>query len=69
MQSDTSQGTVIIADNGEVVNPSSTDASVRGVQDFTQALAADPRLTATTIQTVGSKGWDGFTMAIVNEIS
>jgi len=63
-------GTVIIGDNvvrdGAVVNPDSTDANVQGVRRFFDMIAQEPRLTATALQTVGSKGWDGFAMAIVN---
>jgi predicted O-methyltransferase YrrM len=62
-------GTVIIADNvvrdGEVANPHSTDESVRGIQVFNRALAAEPRVTATILQTVGIKGYDGFAIARV----
>ena len=63
-------GTVIIADNlvrdGEVVDERSTDASVKGVQAFNKVLAAESRVSATILQTVGSKGYDGFALAIVN---
>jgi predicted O-methyltransferase YrrM len=62
-------GTVIIADNvvrdGEVANPHATDEMVRGIQAFNQALAAEPRVTATVLQTVGIKGYDGFAIARV----
>jgi predicted O-methyltransferase YrrM len=62
-------GTVIIADNvvrdGEVANPASDDPRVQAVQRFTEQLADDSRLSATVIQTVGSKGYDGFAMAVV----
>lgn len=62
-------GTVIIADNvvrkGAVIEADSTDANVQGVRRFNEILAADPRLSATAIQTVGSKGYDGFTIARV----
>lgn len=62
-------GTVIIADNvvrdGEVANPDSTDPRVQAVRKFTAQLAAEPRVTATVVQTVGSKGYDGFAMAVV----
>jgi predicted O-methyltransferase YrrM len=64
-------GTLIVADNvvrqGEVLDPASTDPNVQGIQRFNQLLAAEPRLSATTIQTVGSKGYDGFTLALVSE--
>jgi predicted O-methyltransferase YrrM len=62
-------GTVIVADNvvrkGAVIDAASSDANVRGVRRFNEVLAAEPRLSATTIQTVGSKGYDGFTLARV----
>lgn len=63
-------GTLIIGDNvvrdGEVVNPRSEDDRVQGVRRFIEMMARDPRLTITALQTVGSKGWDGFTLAWVN---
>ena len=63
-------GTLIIGDNvvrdGEVTNPQSDDARVQGVRTFIEMLGEDPWLTATAIQTVGVKGWDGFTLAWVN---
>jgi predicted O-methyltransferase YrrM len=63
------RGTCIIADNvvrnGAVIDPTNEDPRVRGVRRFNELLAAEPRVTATTIQTVGSKGYDGFTIAIV----
>ena len=62
-------GTVIIGDNvvrrGAVVDPVSDDPNVRGVREFVERMAADPRLDATAIQTVGEKGWDGFSLAVV----
>ena len=62
-------GTLIVADNivrgGEVVDGSSADPSVRGVRAFFDAVAAEPRLRATAIQTVGVKGYDGFVLALV----
>ena len=63
-------GTLIIGDNvvrdGEVTNPNSTDARVLGVRRFIEMMHNDPRLTVTALQTVGIKGWDGFTLAWVN---
>lgn len=63
-------GTAIVVDNvvrkGAVADPTSTDANVRGVQRFSEQLARDTRVSATTIQTVGAKGYDGFTLAVVN---
>ena len=63
------RGTVIIADNivrkGAVTDSASSDAKVQGVRRFNEALAAEARVSATAIQTVGAKGYDGFAMAIV----
>jgi predicted O-methyltransferase YrrM len=62
-------GALIIADNvirnGAVVDPSSGDTAVRGIQRFNAAVAAEPRVTATAIQTVGVKGYDGFAVILV----
>ncbi len=62
-------GTVLVADNvvrnGGVVDPTSTDPSIRGIRRFCELLAAEPRVSATAIQTVGSKGYDGFILAVV----
>jgi predicted O-methyltransferase YrrM len=60
-------GAVILADNvvrkGEVANPDSTDANVQGMRRFMEMLAKETRVTATALQTVGTKGYDGFVMA------
>jgi len=60
---------LIIADNtvrdGAVVDRASADPSVQGIRRFHERLAAEPRVSATAIQTVGSKGYDGFTLALV----
>ena len=60
---------MIIGDNvvrdGEVINGQSDDARVLGVRRFIEMMGDNPRLTATALQTVGIKGWDGFTLAIV----
>lgn len=62
-------GGVIIADNvirdGEVTDEHSSDPRVQGVRAFMDAVRAHPRLRATALQTVGSKGWDGFAMLLV----
>jgi predicted O-methyltransferase YrrM len=62
-------GTLIVADNvirnGEVANPETTDERVRGVRLFLELAAADPRVSATAVQTVGSKGYDGFALLLV----
>ena len=63
------RGTLIIADNvvrnGAVVDTSSSDPNIQGVRRFNELLAAEPRVSATAIQTVGSKGYDGFAFALV----
>lgn len=62
-------GTLIIGDNvvreGEVTHPESKDKSVQGVRKFIELMGNNPRLTCTALQTVGLKGWDGFTLAWV----
>jgi predicted O-methyltransferase YrrM len=62
-------GSVIVVDNtvrgGAVLDAGSDDPDIVGVRRLNELLAADPRLSATTIQTVGSKGYDGFTLAVV----
>ena len=62
-------GTLIVIDNvvreGAIVDDASTDPMVQGVRAMFEMLAAEPRLSATAIQTVGSKGYDGFAMALV----
>ena len=63
------KGTLIICDNvvrdGAVIEVDSTDTSVQGARKLFEALRSEPRLAATALQTVGSKGYDGFAMAIV----
>jgi caffeoyl-CoA O-methyltransferase len=65
----TRRGSLIITDNivrgGAVIDANSADASVQGVRRFNAALAAEPRVTVSVIQTVGSKGYDGLAFAIV----
>jgi predicted O-methyltransferase YrrM len=67
----TRQGTLIIADNvvrkGAVADPESTDENVQGIRRFNEALAAEKRVTATVIQTVGSKGYDGLALILVTD--
>lgn len=62
-------GTLIIADNvvrdGAVADASSADAAVVGMRRFFDLLANEPRVVATALQTVGSKGYDGFAVALV----
>ncbi|HEV2295562.1 MAG TPA: O-methyltransferase [Tepidisphaeraceae bacterium] len=63
------RGSVIIVDNvirqGEVIDAESRDASVGGVRRLMEMMANEPRVSATAMQTVGSKGYDGFAMAVV----
>jgi predicted O-methyltransferase YrrM len=63
-------GTLIVGDNvvrdGEILDAGSDDARVRGIRRFLELVAAEPRLEATAIQTVGTKGWDGFALALVS---
>jgi predicted O-methyltransferase YrrM len=62
-------GSVIVVDNvvrsGAVIDPDSADPSVRGTRALFDAVSAEPRLSATAVQTVGTKGWDGFLIARV----
>lgn len=68
-------GSLIIADNvvrsGAILDPAAADprlgdGGVQGVRRFYEMLASEPRLSATAIQTVGSKGYDGFAVALVD---
>ncbi len=65
----TKSGSVIVVDNvvraGRVINAESGDPRIQGTRRFFERLGAEDRLIATAIQTVGSKGWDGFAIAIV----
>jgi predicted O-methyltransferase YrrM len=67
----TAPGSVIVVDNvvrkGKVIDPAAEDANVRGVRRFNEKLARSSSVNATTVQTVGSKGYDGFTLAVVKE--
>lgn len=62
-------GTTIVVDNvirgGAVLDADSTDPRVQGTRALFAAVAAEPRLTATAVQTVGGKGWNGFLLAVV----
>ncbi len=66
----TRSGGLIVADNvvrgGALVDESDADPAIVAQRDFHAQLAAEPRVEATTIQTVGAKGYDGFTLALVN---
>jgi predicted O-methyltransferase YrrM len=63
-------GGLIIVDNvvrdGAVVDPANHDPMIEGTRKLFEALAAETRVSATAVQTVGSKGWDGFVVALVN---
>jgi predicted O-methyltransferase YrrM len=62
-------GTLIVADNvvrdGKVVDPENPDPNIQGVRRFTELVAVEPRLSATVLQTVARKGYDGFAIAVV----
>jgi predicted O-methyltransferase YrrM len=63
-------GTLIVVDNvvrgGAVVDAATEDTNVQGVRQFMDVVAREPRVSATAIQTVGLKGYDGFALALVN---
>lgn len=62
-------GTVIVVDNvvreGKVIDSKSSDPDVRGTRRMAELMAAEPRLSATVLQNVGPKGYDGFVLAVV----
>jgi predicted O-methyltransferase YrrM len=62
---------VIVVDNvvrdGAVADPADGTPTVRGVREVVDLVAAEPRLDATALQTVGAKGWDGFLLALVTD--
>ncbi|WP_328387260.1 O-methyltransferase [Nocardia sp. NBC_00416] len=66
----TRPGAVIVVDNvvraGRVADETDEDPAVRASRDLVRLLADEPRLDATVMQTVGTKGWDGFAFAVVN---
>jgi predicted O-methyltransferase YrrM len=66
-------GSVIVGDNvirdGRVLDPNTSDESIKGIQRFIDLLGSEPRIDATAIQTVGSKGYDGFAIGLVVETS
>ena len=66
-------GSVIVVDNvvrkGAVLDRASTDPNVQGVRRFNELLAKTARVSATTVQTVGSKGYDGFALIRVTSAS
>ena len=60
---------MIVADNvvrrGALADPETEDRGALGMRRFHELVGAEPRVEATTIQTVGAKGWDGFTLALI----
>ena len=62
-------GTVIVGDNvvrdGQILDAESQDPDIRGIWDFLEAQGSSSVLEATAVQTVGAKGWDGFSLAVV----
>ena len=62
-------GTTIIVDNvvreGGVLDAASDDPRIQGTRALFEAVAAEPRLSATAVQTVGAKKWDGFLLAVL----
>ncbi|OKH99167.1 methyltransferase [Streptomyces sp. CB02923] len=67
----TRPGSLIIGDNvvrdGDIADAASTDPSIRGTRRFLELIAENPKLSATAVQTVGTKGYDGFSLARVIE--
>jgi predicted O-methyltransferase YrrM len=66
----TKPGSVIIVDNvvrgGSVLDADSTDSNITGTRQLFETAAAEKRVTTTAVQTVGSKGYDGYLIALVN---
>jgi predicted O-methyltransferase YrrM len=66
-------GTAIIVDNvvrdGKVIDAASEDAGIQGIRRLNELLASERRVEATAVQTVGSKGYDGFALALVTALS
>ena len=66
----TRPGSLVVVDNvvrgGAVADPKSRDASVKGVHRLVERMAGEKRVTTTVVQTVGAKGYDGFTLSVVS---
>ncbi len=62
-------GSVIVVDNvirdGRILEPAADDLQARAVRDMLEMMGENPRLDTAAIQTVGTKGWDGFALAVV----
>ena len=52
--------------DGTVIDSASPDSAVQGARQLHEAIASEPGVSATSIQTVGAKGYDGFCMVLVN---
>jgi predicted O-methyltransferase YrrM len=65
-------GSLIVVDNvvrdGRIADTSSADENIRGMQRFMDMLARETRVVASAVQTVGSKGYDGFAIAVVEQL-
>ena len=63
-------GTVIVVDNiarnGRVLDPEPNDLQAQAIRDMLAMMGAHPRLETAAIQTVGTKGWDGFAVAVIS---
>jgi predicted O-methyltransferase YrrM len=63
-------GSVIVVDNvvreGRVIDAEYSDALITGIRQMHELIAAEPRVSATAIQTVGARGYDGYVLAVVN---
>jgi predicted O-methyltransferase YrrM len=66
-------GSIIVVDNvvrdGDVIDADSDSSTVQGVRRLLERIAAEPWVSATAIQTVGAKGYDGFAIALVTSSS
>jgi predicted O-methyltransferase YrrM len=65
----TRRGSLIVVDNvvrnGRVINTDDADPDLQGIRKFNELVAQEPRVSATAIQTVGVKGYDGFALLLV----
>lgn len=65
-------GTVIVGDNvvrsGQILDAGSQDPDIQGIWAFLQAQGENPAVEATAVQTVGAKGWDGLSLAVVRTV-
>ena len=62
-------GVIIVVDNisrmGRVLNPADDDHQAKAIRDMLDMIGESPQLDAAAIQTVGTKDWDGFAVALV----